>query len=158
MRKEIDINSWDRKEHFEFYSKIATPHYCVAFNIDVTNLLAFTRKNKISFYYSLIYLCTQAINEIDEFLLETEDNKVYKTDRRVPCFTDLKNGATSFHMVSLPCDGSIILQQMPVRKVRIILCQFILSVDYVNRRLSIPAYLGLILQCVQMNVITPTRS
>ena len=54
MRKEIDVNTWDRKEHFEFYSKIATPHYCVAFNIDVTNLLTFTRNNKISFYYSLI--------------------------------------------------------------------------------------------------------
>ena len=103
--KKIDINAWDRKEHFEFYSKIATPHYCVAFNIDITNLLAFTRKNKLSFYYSLIYLCTQSINEIDEFLLETEDNKVFKIDRRVPCFTDLKKGATSFHMVSLPCDG-----------------------------------------------------
>ena len=108
MRKEIDINIWDRKEHFEFYSKIATPHYCVAFNIDITNLLAFTRENKISFYYSLIYLCARSINEIDEFLLETEDNKVYKIDRRVPCFTDLKKGATSFHMVSLPCDGDII--------------------------------------------------
>ena len=48
MRKEIDINTWERKEHFEFYSNIATPHYCVAFNIDVTNLLAFTRKNKIT--------------------------------------------------------------------------------------------------------------
>ena len=90
MRKEIDINTWDRKEHFEFYSNIATPHYCIAFNIDITKLLEFTRKNKISFYYSLIYLCTQSINEIDEFLLETEDNKVYKIDCRVPCFTDLK--------------------------------------------------------------------
>lgn len=59
MRKEIDIKQWDRKEHFEYYSRIATPHYCVAFNIDITNLLAYTRKNKISFYYSLIYLCTQ---------------------------------------------------------------------------------------------------
>ena len=97
MRKEIDIKQWNRKEHFEFYSKIATPHYCVAFNIDITNLLAFTRKNKISFYYSLIYLCTQSINQIDEFLLETEDNKVYRIDRRVPCFTDLKKDSTSFH-------------------------------------------------------------
>ena len=77
MRKEFDISQWERKEHFEFYSKNATPHYCVAFNIDITNLLAYTRKNKISFYYSLIYLCTQAINEIDEFLFETENNKVY---------------------------------------------------------------------------------
>ena len=108
MRQEIIIEHWNRKEHFEFYSKNATPHYCVAFNIDVTNLRAFTRRNKISFYYSLIYLCTQSINEIDEFLLETEDNKVFKINRRVPCFTDLKKGATSFHMVSLPCEGTII--------------------------------------------------
>ena len=70
MRKEIDINTWDRKEHFEFYSNIATPHYCIAFNIDITKLLEFTRENKISFYYSLIYLCTQSINEIDEFYLK----------------------------------------------------------------------------------------
>ena len=108
MRKEININEWERKGHFEYYSRCATPHYCVAFNIDVTNLLQFTRKNNISFYYSLIYLCTQSINEIDEFLLETENNKVYKIDRRVPCFTDLMKDATSFHMVSLACEGDII--------------------------------------------------
>ena len=108
MRKEININEWERKEHFEYYSRCATPHYCVAFNIDVTNLLQFTRKNNISFYSSLIYLCTQSINEIDEFLLETENNKVYKIDRRVPCFTDLMKDATSFHMVSLACEGDII--------------------------------------------------
>lgn len=107
MREDFDLSLWDRREHFEFYSKCATPHYCVAFNVDITRLLEFTRKHSISFYYSLIYLCTKAINSIDEFLLETEDNKVYKIPRRVPNFTDLKKGATSFHMVSLPCEGEI---------------------------------------------------
>ena len=108
MRQEIDIEKWDRKEHFKYYSKCSTPHYCVAFNIEITNLLNFTRKRHISFYYSLIYLCTQALNSVEEFLLEIEDNRVFKIERRVPCFTDLKKGATSFHMVSLPCEGSII--------------------------------------------------
>ena len=67
MKQEIDINSWDRRQHFEYYSKISTPHYCVAFNIDITKLLQFTRKQDISFYYSLIYLCTQSLNMIDDF-------------------------------------------------------------------------------------------
>ena len=107
MRKEIDVNNWSRKQHFAYYSKISTPHYCVAFNIDITNLLRFTREHHISFYYSLIYLCTQSLNSIDEFLLEIEDNRVYRVDRRVPCFTDLKKGATEFHMVTLPCEGDI---------------------------------------------------
>ncbi len=108
MRQEIDLTNWDRKEHFIYYSKCSTPHYCVAFNIDVTNLLHFTREHQISFYYSLIYLCTQSLNSIDEFLLEIEDNRVFRIDRRVPCFTDLKKGATAFHMVSLPCEGDMI--------------------------------------------------
>lgn len=108
MRQEIDMSNWERKQHFEYYSKISTPHYCIAFNIDITNLLLFTRKHHISFYYSLIYLCTKAINQIDEFLLEIEDNRVFKVERRIPCFTDLKEGMTSFHMVSLPCEGDIV--------------------------------------------------
>lgn len=108
MRKEIDMKNWERRSHFEYYSKISTPHYCIAFNVDITKLLQFTRKHQISFYYSLIYLCTEALNSIDEFLLEIEDNKVFQVDRRVPCFTDLKKGATSFHMVSLPCEGDIV--------------------------------------------------
>lgn len=108
MREKIDLSLWDRREHFEYYSGIATPHYCVAFNVDITKLLQFTRRNHISFYYSLIYLCTRSINSIDEFLLETENNEVFRINRRVPCFTDLKKGATGFHMVSLPCDGDII--------------------------------------------------
>ena len=108
MRKEVNIDQWERKDHFAYYSKFSSPHYCVAFNIDVTNLLRFTRANQISFYYSLIYLCTQSINEIDAFLFETEENKVYKIERRIPCFADLAKGAAVFHMVSLPCKGSII--------------------------------------------------
>ena len=108
MRKEIDVGTWDRREHFEYYSKISTPHYCIAFNIDITKLLCYTRKHHISFYYSLIYLCTQSINSIDEFLLEIEGNRVFQVKRRVPCFTDLRKNATAFHMVSLPCEGTLI--------------------------------------------------
>ena len=79
MRKEIDINTWDRKEHFEFYSDIATPHYCVAFNVDITKLLEFTRENKISFYYSLIYLCTQSIKHADYLQVDFDgDNNIVR--------------------------------------------------------------------------------
>lgn len=108
MRQEINMDTWERKGHFEYYSKISTPHYCVAFNVDITNLLQFTREHRISFYYSLIFLCTQSLNQIDEFLLEIRDNRVFGIERRVPCFTDLKKGAACFHMVCLPCEGDII--------------------------------------------------
>lgn len=108
MRTEIDLNTWKRKDHFLFYSKISTPHYCVAFNVDVTNLLRFTRENKISFYYSLIYICTSAINSIDEFLLEIEDDKVYKIDSRRPYFTDIGKDSELFYFATAPQSGDVI--------------------------------------------------
>lgn len=115
MRTEIDISKWERKGLFEYFSKCATPHYCVAFNVDVTNLLRFTREHRISFYYSLIYLCTRSLNEIDEFLLETENDKVFKIERRIPSFIDMKKGTTVFHIASLPCDGDIVEFAMNAR-------------------------------------------
>lgn len=83
-------------------------YFSVAFNVDVTNLLQFTREHRISFYYSLIYLCTQSLNRIDEFLLEISGNRVFRIERRVPCFTDFKKGASGFHMICLLCEGDII--------------------------------------------------
>lgn len=108
MRKEIDMKNWEGKENFEYFSKISTPHYNVAFNVDITDLVIYTQKHQISLYYSLIFLCTQSLNSINQFLLEIEDNRLFKVDRRIPCFTDLKEGATSFHMVSLPCEDDMI--------------------------------------------------
>lgn len=106
--KIVQMENWERREHFEFYSKCSTPHYCIAFNIEVSKLLAFTRANHISFYYSLIYLCTKAMNSVDEFLLEIQEGVLMKADRRIACFTDLRKGETVFHMVTLPCEGDIV--------------------------------------------------
>ena len=39
MYKTIDIENWDRREIYEFYSGKRLPHYVVAANVDVTKLL-----------------------------------------------------------------------------------------------------------------------
>ena len=79
MRKEIDISAWDRKDHFEFYSNIATPHYCVAFNIDITNLLAFTRKNKISFIIRSYIYVHNRLMKLTNFCLKQKITKSIKS-------------------------------------------------------------------------------
>ena len=69
MYKTIDYKNWDRREIYEFYSSKRLPHYVVAANIDVTKLLEYKRRNGISFYLSLIYLATEALNSIENFHL-----------------------------------------------------------------------------------------
>ena len=103
MYKTIDYKNWDRREIYEFYSNKRLPHYVVAANIDVTKLLEYKRRNGISFYLSLIYLATEALNSIENFHLRIVDGKVVRYDRietnfthkRAVCREDIKGNSRS---------------------------------------------------------------
>ena len=76
----IDINNWDRRELYEHFSRLRMPHFAIAANIDVTNLLVFKRREGLSFYLSLIYLTTEVLNSIEEFHLRIKDGRVVSYD------------------------------------------------------------------------------
>ena len=99
--KELDLSTWARKEHFAYYSGLSDPFICAAFNVDVTKARAYAKEHKISFYFTMVWLCTQAINSIDEFLLTIEGDKVYLNEERVALCTDLAEGSEVFHLVKL---------------------------------------------------------
>ena len=105
--KEIEMESWDRREIYEFFSALSDPFYSLTFHLDVTGLRAYCRRRGISFYYSLVYLVTQAVNRTDAFLYTVRDGKVFRLDRREPSFTDRHPGEKYFHIVTLPCCGTM---------------------------------------------------
>ena len=78
--KEIDINTWKRKEHFNFFSTTAYPIYNITFNLDVTKVRSFSKKNNISFNLAMIYLSTKALNSIENFRYRLRDSKVILHD------------------------------------------------------------------------------
>ena len=100
-RIKIDKENWERREIFDFFSYASNPFYMVTFKQDVTNLYRYTKENIISFYYALVYLCTEAINKVEAFSYTVEDGEVYKIDGRNPSFTDLKKGSELFHIVTM---------------------------------------------------------
>lgn len=106
--KKIDMNTWDRKEIYDFFSKVSHPFYMVSFALDVTNLKAFTKKHNCSFYYSLIFLCTKAMSCVENFQYICKGNDVYLIDEREPSFTDRKANSDLFHIVSIPLDKDIL--------------------------------------------------
>lgn len=63
MDEKIDITTWKRKELFDFFGQVSNPFYMITFRQDVTNLYRYVKKNGLSFYYTLIYLCTEAVNQ-----------------------------------------------------------------------------------------------
>lgn len=107
MTRIIDKAAWPRREIFEFFSAMSQPFFSVTFRQDVTRLYEFTRENRLSFYYSLVYLCTQAVNRVEAFRYALRGEDLVLFDRRNPSFTDLKPGAENFHIVTLSCEGDI---------------------------------------------------
>lgn len=107
MTQNVDWASWPRRELYEFEARMSQPFFSVTFRQDVTGLYRFTRENRLSFYRSMVYLCTQAINRIEAFHYAVRDGELLRFDRRAPSFTDLHPGSEHFHIVTLPCEGTI---------------------------------------------------
>ncbi|MBT3252250.1 MAG: chloramphenicol acetyltransferase [Candidatus Marinimicrobia bacterium] len=80
MKNEINIDSWNRKEHFHFFSKFEEPFFGITAELDCTHAYKESKENDFSFYLYYLYLSLKAINETDEFKLRIDGNKVYRYD------------------------------------------------------------------------------
>lgn len=54
----LDQSRWERKEIFDFFSRLDYPFYAVTLPVEVTPVRTFARENQVSFYYMMIWLCT----------------------------------------------------------------------------------------------------
>ncbi len=105
--KKIELDQWDRREIFDFFSPLSHPFYSVTFRLDVTGLYRFCKARGLSFYYALIWLVTRAVNETEAFLYTIRRGEVFLLDRREPSFTDRREGERFFHIVTMPCEGEL---------------------------------------------------
>lgn len=101
--KKIDISTWDRREHYEFFN-LAAPCFNLSFPLDVTNLYAYAHEHKLSFYLILVYLSTEVMNEVENFRFKIIDDEVYLVDRLHPMFTHMKKGHSLFHVTAYKLD------------------------------------------------------
>lgn len=63
----IDINSWKRREIFEFFADIADPNYSFTTELDVERCYAVAKQGNRSFFILYCYAILNAINNIEEF-------------------------------------------------------------------------------------------
>lgn len=103
----IDYEKWERRELYEFFSPMSNPFFSVTFNVDVTELYDYVKPRGLSFYYALTYLVTKAVNSVTALRYAMRDGAPVLFDERKPSFTDLKHGADTFHIVTMPCEGSL---------------------------------------------------
>lgn len=80
MKTKFDINTWNRKEHFEFFSKFDEPYFGVVTNFDCTNAYKFCKENGISFFLYYIHKSLKTAQTIPEFCMRIENGEVFQYD------------------------------------------------------------------------------
>ena len=106
--KVIDYESWTRREKYEFFCAADQPFYNLGYRLDVTNAYDFAKRNGVSFYMTMTYLVTKAINSVEAFRYARLDGQIVLFDELMPSFTDLKPGSESFHIVTMPAGDDIL--------------------------------------------------
>ena len=104
--KRIDTETWERREAYEHFSRIRWPFYSLTFDVDVTDAAAYAKERGVSFYGVMIWLVTRAVNRTPALLQTVVDGQVWQYACRHPSFTDLREGAEQFHIVTLPLEGT----------------------------------------------------
>lgn len=98
---EIDLEKWKRREHFAFFYRMDYPQYNVSFNVDITEFLSVIKQKKLSFYFTLIYLSTHSVNQIEEFKYRVRDGKVFLHDTLNPSFAHMEKDSDLFKQITV---------------------------------------------------------
>lgn len=107
MPEKIDLSTWPRREAYEHFTARSNPFFNVTFPVDVTNLYRHAKAQGVSFYYALIYLSTQAVNQVEAFRYTLDGGQIFRLEKRRPSFTDLNPGSEQFHITTLPLEGPL---------------------------------------------------
>lgn len=74
--KHIDMETYKRKSHFEYFNSLAFPYVGITVNVDITELLQVIKTQKLPFFFTICYCVSQSANQIAEFRQRILDNKI----------------------------------------------------------------------------------
>ena len=79
--KTIDVSTWKRKQHFEFFNQFEEPYFGLTVTVDVTKAMQKAKQQEVSFFKYYLHKCVLATNQIENFKYRiTPDNEVILHD------------------------------------------------------------------------------
>ena len=79
--KYLDMQTYKRKEHFDYFCSMAYPYVGVTANVDISELLSKIRKGRLPFFFTVCYCVSRAANGIPEFRQRIRDGVIIEFDR-----------------------------------------------------------------------------
>lgn len=89
--RQINLETWPRREHFKVFSTWDYPHFNMCANVDLTEFYSFVKQRDISFNLATVYVLARAANAIPEFRYRIRVGEVVEHEVVHPATTILTN-------------------------------------------------------------------
>ena len=129
----IDIEKWNRKEHFNFFKRVPYPVYNICFDINVNRLKEYAQSRNLSFNLSMIHVATTALNEIENFRYRLRGDEVVLHDSLTPSFTYIDNGSDLFKMVTVQMEDDMTAFVEKAKEKAMTQTEYFVISDFINR-------------------------
>ncbi len=74
--KTIDISTWKRKEHFDYFCSLDDPYWSITTELDCTETYKLARSSNSSFFLHYLHRTLKAASKVEELRLRIVDNQV----------------------------------------------------------------------------------
>ena len=81
MKQKLNLDTWNRKEHFQFFKQMEEPFFGITTRIDCTNAYAKSKEFGVSFFTYYLHKTLIAVNAIPNFRYRIIDNEIYIFDK-----------------------------------------------------------------------------
>ena len=108
MKTLLDIENWQRKEHFHFFRKMDEPFFGLTVTIDCTKAYQISKEFNTSFFIYYLYKTLVAVNSIEAFRYRIEDDSVFVYERIDGSATiGRDDGSFGFSLIEFDPDYSV---------------------------------------------------
>lgn len=120
--KKLNIQTWNRKKHFEFFNTFQDPFFAVVAPMDVTNAYNFAKASGNSFFAVYLHDCMKAVNVVEAFRyrIENDDEVVIHEAIHASATIMRPNKTFGFSFIDYDPDFEIFKQNLEAEKERII--------------------------------------
>ena len=78
--KKIDLNSWNRKQHYHHFNAFTNPYFAVTVPIDMSIAHKKAKDNNHSFFAVYLHACMRAVNQTENFKYRIIEDEVFEPE------------------------------------------------------------------------------
>ena len=116
----IDLNTWNRKEHFNHFMALKDPYFGVTIPFNVSKAYAFSKESNTSFFARYLHDCMKAINSVENLKYRIENNLIVEYDVINASATLMRDDNTyGFSFINFDSNLSMFTKNIEAEKKRI---------------------------------------